>query len=65
MIPAVQIANVWFFCAKCNNSRHRVLPGEKAPFWWCQDNKVNLKEGDEVEIEDIEEGGNNAEMSWR
>ena len=60
MIPSVETANVWFICAKCNNSWHRVIPGKKAPYWWCQDEKVELKGGDEVEVEDIEQGGSNA-----
>jgi len=51
---------VWFVCPKCNNSRHRILPGEKAPYWWCQDEKISLREGDEVEIEDIEQEENDA-----
>ena len=59
----VRDADVWFVCAKCNNSWHRVFPGEKAPYWWCQGEKVELKKGEEVEVQYLEKskgGGNNA-----
>ena len=60
MVTNIQAVKVWFVCPKCNNSRHRILPSEKAPYWWCQDEKISLREGDEVEIEDIEQEENDA-----
>ncbi len=44
----------WFICGKCNNAKHRIFPGEKTPWWWCQDHKCQLSEGDEIEIEESE-----------
>jgi len=48
-------AKAWVVCDKCNSAKHRVLPGEKAPYWYCQDEKVSLIEGQEVEVEYIED----------
>ena len=45
----------WVKCPKCNNSLHLVLPGEKSPYWWCQDERQELKPGQEVEVEYLEE----------
>ena len=54
--PHTEIGNVeaWVTCAKCNNAKHRVLPGEKTPYWLCQDERCELKLGQEIEVEYIE-----------
>jgi len=41
----------WVRCAKCNGSLHRIMPGEITPWWFCQDEKQELKVGQEVEVE--------------
>ena len=43
-------AKVWVVCKKCNDAWHSVLPGEKTPYWWCQDEAVYLAEGQEIEV---------------
>ena len=48
-----RVVKAWVVCSKCNGARHRVLPGEKTPWWFCQDEKQYLKEGQEIELEDI------------
>ena len=45
----------WVICAKCKGMRHRVLPGEITPYWWCQDNRISLQEGQEIEVESVED----------
>ncbi len=45
----------WVVCKKCNDSRHRILPGKETPFWWCQDKKISLKEGEEIDVEYLQE----------
>lgn len=44
-------ADAWVVCAKCNNAWHRILPGDKTPYWYCQDEKCELIEGKEVEVQ--------------
>jgi len=52
MLPSVYInAIAWVACQKCNGARHRVIPGKDAPWWWCQDEKQQLEEGQEIEVE--------------
>lgn len=47
----VRTAIAWVVCPRCNNARHRVMPGEKTPWWFCQDEKEELAEGQEIEID--------------
>lgn len=47
----IQRVKAWVVCDKCNGSRHRVFPGDKTPYWWCQDEKQELKENQEIEVE--------------
>ena len=44
----------WIVCPKCNNAYHRILPGDKTPYWWCQDEVVYLGEGQEIEYQEEE-----------
>ena len=55
-IESGQIRRVraWVKCSKCNNAKHLILPGDKTPYWWCQDEKQQLKRGQEIEVEYIE-----------
>ena len=46
-----QVVEAWVKCSKCNNSMHRILPGQKTPYWWCQDEKQQLQEDEEIEVE--------------
>lgn len=48
----IQVVEAWVRCSKCNGALHRIFPGEKTPWWMCQDEKCQLKEGQEIEIED-------------
>jgi len=43
----------WVKCPKCNNAYHRILPGKLTPYWYCQDEKQELKAEQEIEIEYI------------
>ena len=45
----------WVKCAKCNNAKHLILPGDKTPYWWCQDEKQQLREGQEIEVEYVDD----------
>ena len=44
----------WIKCAKCNGARHRIYPGEKTPFWLCQDERRELKPDQEIEVESLD-----------
>lgn len=50
----IKKVNAWIVCDKCNDSRHHILPGEKTPYWWCQDEKKELKPNQEIEVEYLE-----------
>lgn len=53
-----RLVNAWVKCSKCNGAYHRILPGKITPYWWCQDERQELKPGQEIEVEYIEpEGG--------
>ena len=41
----------WVVCRKCNNAKHRILPSKEVPFWYCQDEKYELKPSQEIEVE--------------
>ena len=49
----IQNAVVWVICAKCNGAKHLVLKGEQTPYWWCQDERYYLREGQEIELEEV------------
>ena len=50
-----KLVQAWIVCSKCNGSYHRVLPGIETPYWWCQDEKCQLREGQEIEVQYLEE----------
>lgn len=50
----IKTVTAWVDCGKCN-CMHRILPGEITPYWWCQDERCQLKEGQEIEVKYIEE----------
>lgn len=50
----VQPVRAWIICGKCNGAKHLIFPGEKTPWWYCQDEKHNLVEGQEVDVEYLE-----------
>jgi len=47
----IQTVEAYIICGSCDNARHRILPGEKTPWWFCQDEKYELKPGQEIEVE--------------
>lgn len=49
-----KVVEAWVVCLKCNGSRHRVIPGEETPYWWCQDEKHRVEAEQEVEYLDEE-----------
>ena len=51
----IQRVNAWVVCGKCNNARHRIMPGEFTPWWFCQDEKYELAQGQEIEVEYIDD----------
>ena len=53
----IQYVWAWIVCSKCNNARHGVLPGEKTPLWYCQDERCELKPNQEIEVEYLEAEG--------
>lgn len=48
-------AVVWVLCACCNR-KHRLLPGVGAPIYWCGNTLLSLREGDDVEYEEVAGG---------
>ena len=53
----IQYVKAWVVCSKCNNARHRVLPGQKTPHWYCQDERCELKPNQEIEVEYLDDKG--------
>lgn len=47
-------AEVWVMCSHCGE-KHRVIPGVEAPVYWCGNNLLCLKDGDDVEYEETKE----------
>jgi len=49
-------AEVWVVCSTCGE-KHQVLPGVGSPVYWCENRLMNLKEGDDIEYEEVKKEG--------